>query len=79
MANVFQPEKKRRRRDGYDDGDYTLFTKTSASEFVHSFEPVNVLGLANKITFETEEEKRYEIRHPHFKMTELAVVQVAGT
>ncbi|KAI9572872.1 FtsJ-domain-containing protein [Boletus coccyginus] len=59
LANVFQPEKKRRRRDGYDDGDYTLFTKTSASEFVHSPEPINVLGLANKITFETEEEKRW--------------------
>ncbi|KAH0838389.1 FtsJ-domain-containing protein [Lanmaoa asiatica] len=59
LANVFQPEKKRRKRDGYDDGDYTLFTKTSASDFVRSFEPVNVLGLANKITFETEEEKRW--------------------
>ncbi|KAG6381297.1 FtsJ-domain-containing protein [Boletus reticuloceps] len=59
LANVFQPEKKRRRRDGYDDGDYTLFTKTSASEFVHNSEPVSVLGLANKITFETEEEKRW--------------------
>ncbi|KAN0100709.1 Spb1 C-terminal domain containing protein [Tylopilus felleus] len=57
LANVFQPEKKRRKRDGYDDGDYTLFTKTSASELVRSLEPVNVLGLANKITFETKEEK----------------------
>ncbi|KAG8219893.1 FtsJ-domain-containing protein [Butyriboletus roseoflavus] len=59
QANVFQPEKKRRRRDGYDDGDYILFTKTSASDFVRGFEPVNVLGLANKITFETEEEKQW--------------------
>ncbi|KAG9314450.1 FtsJ-domain-containing protein [Chiua virens] len=59
LANVFQPEKKRRRRDGYDDGDYILFSKTPASDFVRSTEPVNVLGLANKITFETEEEKQW--------------------
>lgn len=62
LANVFQPEKKRRRRDGYDDGNYTLFTKTPASEFIRSSEPVNVLGLANKITFETKEEQQYDIR-----------------
>ncbi|KAF8560450.1 FtsJ-domain-containing protein [Imleria badia] len=71
LANVFQPEKKRRRRDGYDDGDYTLFTKTSASEFVRSLEPVNVLGLANKIAFETEEEKQWlelDITTPDIKV-----------
>jgi len=79
LANVFQPEKKRRRRDGYGDGDYTLFAKTSASEFVHSPEPINVLGLTNKVTFETEEEKRCEIRGPHSKITEVAVVQVVET
>lgn len=79
MANVFQPEKKRRRRDGYDDGDYTLFTKTPASDFVCSLEPVNVLGLANKITFETEEEKQYEIHLSHSKITHLTFVQMAGT
>ena len=79
LANVFQPEKKRRKRDGYDDGDYTLFTKTSASELVRSLEPVNVLGLANKITFETKEEKPYEIHLSHSRMIELVVVQVART
>ncbi|KIK99034.1 hypothetical protein PAXRUDRAFT_823201 [Paxillus rubicundulus Ve08.2h10] len=57
QANVFQPEKKRRKRDGYDDGDYTLFNKVSAGDFIRNSEPVNVLGLANKIAFETEEEK----------------------
>ncbi|KAF9229398.1 FtsJ-domain-containing protein [Gyrodon lividus] len=59
QANVFQPEKKRRKRDGYDDGDYTLFNKVSAGNFIRSSEPVNVLGLANRITFETDEEKRW--------------------
>lgn len=79
MANVFQPEKKRRRRDGYDDGDYTLFTKTPAGDFVRSSEPVKVLGLANKITFETEEEKQYESNLSHSKMIHSTFVQMAGT
>ncbi|KIJ68338.1 hypothetical protein HYDPIDRAFT_24627, partial [Hydnomerulius pinastri MD-312] len=59
QANVFQPEKKRRKRDGYDDGDYTLFNKVSAGDFIRSSEPINVLGLANKIAFDTEEEKQW--------------------
>ena len=74
MANVFQPEKKRRRRDGYNDGDYTLFTKSSASDFVRALEPINTLGLANKITFETDEEKQYEIHPSYSEMTYVAVI-----
>ena len=57
QASVFQPDKKRRHRDGYADGDYTLFKKISAEEFVRSQDPVSVLGSINKIVFETEKEK----------------------
>ena len=57
QANVFQPEKKRRKRDGYDDGDYTLFKKICSADFVRNMDPISLLGTANKITFETEEEK----------------------
>ena len=57
QENVFQPEKKRRKRDGYDDGDYTLFKKMSAGAFVKDDDPISLLGTANKIAFETEEEK----------------------
>ncbi|OJA10784.1 hypothetical protein AZE42_00274 [Rhizopogon vesiculosus] len=59
QANVFHPEKKRRKRDGYDDGDYTLFKKTSASDFIRSVDPIAVLGLVNKISFESQEEKEW--------------------
>jgi AdoMet-dependent rRNA methyltransferase SPB1 len=61
QANVFQPEKKRRKRDGYDDGDYTLFKKLSAAEFVRNPDPISLLGAANKIIFVTEEEQEYVI------------------
>ncbi|KAF7967184.1 hypothetical protein HWV62_35612 [Athelia sp. TMB] len=59
QENVFQPEKKRRKRDGYDDGDYTLFKKLSAGDFVKEDDPISLLGTANKIAFETEEEKEW--------------------
>ncbi|KAF5355800.1 hypothetical protein D9756_003854 [Leucocoprinus leucothites] len=59
QANVFHPEKKRRHRDGYADGDYTLFKTTSATNFIHGVDPVAVLGMFNKILFGTEEEKEW--------------------
>ncbi|KAJ7070930.1 FtsJ-domain-containing protein [Mycena amicta] len=59
QANVFQPEKKRRKRDGYDEGDYTLFKAISVAEFIQSSDPISVLGTVNKMTFSTEEEKEW--------------------
>jgi len=56
-SNVFHPEKKRRHRDGYADGDYTLFKSIPASKFVLGEDPITVLGSGNQITFLTEEEK----------------------
>ena len=57
QANVFQPEKKRRQRDGYADGDYTLFKTIPAQDFLRAADPIALLGTANKIVFETEEER----------------------
>ncbi|KAF8740621.1 hypothetical protein AX14_007998 [Amanita brunnescens Koide BX004] len=59
QANVFHPEKKRRQRTGYDDGDYTLFKTVSAADFIKEPDPVTTLGSFNKITFTTEEEKEW--------------------
>ncbi|KAJ3542705.1 hypothetical protein NM688_g5946 [Phlebia brevispora] len=59
QVNVFQPEKKRRKRDGYDEGDYTLFKKASAAEFIRCQDAVTFLGSVNKITFQTDEEKEW--------------------
>lgn len=58
-ANVFRPEKKRRNRDGYADGDYTLFKAGKAADFIRNPDPISMLGSVNKIMFETEEEKEY--------------------
>ncbi|KDQ63654.1 hypothetical protein JAAARDRAFT_169726 [Jaapia argillacea MUCL 33604] len=59
QANVFQPEKKRRNRDGYEEGNYTLFNKISASEFINCPDPISLLGSVSKIAFETEGEKEW--------------------
>ncbi|KIM48099.1 hypothetical protein M413DRAFT_439809 [Hebeloma cylindrosporum] len=56
-SNVFHPEKKRRHRDGYADGDYTLFKSLPASSFIRADDSISALGSVNKITFLTEEEK----------------------
>lgn len=58
-ANVFRPEKKRRNRDGYADGDYTLFKAANVVDFIRNPDPIAMLGSVNKIAFETEEEKGY--------------------
>lgn len=59
QLNVFQPEKKRRNRAGYDENDRILFKKANAAEFIRCQDPVAFLGSVNKIAFETEEEKEW--------------------
>ncbi|KAL5518879.1 SPB1 [Sanghuangporus vaninii] len=58
-ANVFMPEKKRRQREGYAEGDYTLHRTSSASEFIKCPDPVAFLGSINRIAFQSEEEKEW--------------------
>ncbi|KAL1697293.1 Spb1 C-terminal domain-containing protein [Schizophyllum commune] len=70
QANVFQPEKKRRKRDGYADGDYTLFRTATASDLIRGPDPIAILGSVNQITFTTDEEKEWlklEITKPEIK------------
>ena len=55
-ANVYMPEKNRRKREGYEEGNYTLYKEIGAMEFIESNEPVNILGTYNKITFKTDDE-----------------------
>ncbi|KAL9935087.1 hypothetical protein V8E36_006163 [Tilletia maclaganii] len=71
-ANVFQPEKKRRKRDGYLDGDYTLFKAASLHDFLRTHDPVSVLGVFNVISLklpkdasdQDKEEMERALKHP---------------
>lgn len=56
-ANVFAPEKKRRQREGYEEGNYTQHKEIPVSEFIKSADPVAVLGSVNRMTFRDPVEK----------------------
>ncbi|KAI5957881.1 SPB1 [Candida margitis] len=45
---VFNPEKKRRQRQGYEEGDYTLFHTMPIMQFIKEDDPINQLGQLNK-------------------------------
>lgn len=51
-AKVFNPEKKKRRREGYEEGDHTQFKEVSAAMFIQTNDPIAVLGDSNKINLE---------------------------
>ncbi|MCJ1249684.1 AdoMet-dependent rRNA methyltransferase spb1 [Trapelia coarctata] len=53
-AKVFNPEKKKRKRDGYVDGEYIQFKEVPASEFIQTTDPIAMLGSLNKLSFEHE-------------------------
>jgi len=55
ILDILHPEKKKRHREGYEDGNYTLFKSVSAMEFIDSEDPIKLLGDVNKMTFDDEE------------------------
>lgn len=48
-AKVFNPEKKRRQRQGYEEGDYLLYHTMPLIDFVKNEDPINILGTLNKL------------------------------
>ncbi|KAJ9148402.1 AdoMet-dependent rRNA methyltransferase SPB1 [Pleurostoma richardsiae] len=51
-AKVYNPEIKKRKREGYEEGDYTQFKEVPASEFIQTTDPIAILGSINRLTFE---------------------------
>ncbi|KOS18108.1 AdoMet-dependent rRNA methyltransferase spb1 [Escovopsis weberi] len=50
-AKVYNPETKKRKRDGYEEGDYTQFKELPASEFIQTNDPIAILGGYNALSF----------------------------
>ena len=50
-AKVYNPEVKKRKRDGYEEGDYTQHKEISASEFIQTTDPIAILGQYNQLSF----------------------------
>ena len=51
-AKVFNPEKKKRKREGYEEGNYTQFKEIPVTEFVNTSDPIAILGSYNKLSFQ---------------------------
>ena len=51
-AKVFKPETKKRKREGYEEGDWTQFKEAPASEFIQSTDPIRMLATLNKLSFD---------------------------
>ncbi|KAL3423352.1 Spb1 domain-containing protein [Phlyctema vagabunda] len=50
-AKVFNPEIKKRKRDGYEEGNYTQFKEVPASEFIQTTDPIAILGSLSRLSF----------------------------
>ncbi|CAO3596666.1 unnamed protein product [Absidia cylindrospora] len=55
MIDIFRPEKRKRHREGYEDGNYTQHKTADIMEFITAEDPVVVLGSYNQLTFKTDE------------------------
>jgi AdoMet-dependent rRNA methyltransferase SPB1 len=51
-AKVFNPEVKKRKREGYDEGDWTQYHEVPVSDFIQTTDPIAILGGMNKLTFD---------------------------
>ncbi|KAF2014858.1 hypothetical protein BU24DRAFT_423765 [Aaosphaeria arxii CBS 175.79] len=51
-AKVFNPEVKKRKREGYEEGDWTQFKEAPVSEFIQTADPIDMLGTMNKLSFD---------------------------
>jgi AdoMet-dependent rRNA methyltransferase SPB1 len=54
-AKVFNPEKKRRKREGYEEGDLLQHKTVPVMEFIRSEAPIDVLGETNKLEIDPED------------------------
>ncbi|KCV70133.1 methyltransferase [Fonticula alba] len=58
VRDLMKPSRKRH-RDGYEDGNVTLFKTTTAADFIEAENPANVLGTYNALTFEDDKSKSF--------------------
>lgn len=56
-AKIFNPEKKTRQRQGYNEGDYLLYHEMPLIEFIKNEDPINTLGDLNKLTIDKTDEE----------------------
>ena len=53
-AKVFNPERRKRKREGYEEGDYIQFKQAPASAFIETTDPIAMLGSLSKLSFDQQ-------------------------
>jgi AdoMet-dependent rRNA methyltransferase SPB1 len=61
-AKVFHPEKRKRQREGYDDGDYTFYKEQTAISFIESEDPIQLLSVTSRITSMDAESRKLRFK-----------------
>src|SRR5271167_1570804 len=61
-AKVFHPEKRKRQREGYEDGDYTFYKEATATEFIESQDPIQLLSTTSRITWSGESSRKLRFK-----------------
>lgn len=51
-AKVFNPEKQKRKRDGFEEGNYIQFKEASAYDFIRTTDPIAMLGDLSRLTLD---------------------------
>lgn len=64
LNDLFHPEKRRRHRTGYADGDYTLHISNSITDFVQGPDFLGVLTRSNNLRFDADEFGKSLAEHP---------------
>ncbi|KAJ1565195.1 AdoMet-dependent rRNA methyltransferase spb1, partial [Nowakowskiella sp. JEL0078] len=64
LNDLFHPEKRKRHRDGYADGDYTLHNTSSVGDFITSDKFVNILAENNSLEFRNDEISKDVLANP---------------
>lgn len=64
MNDLFHPEKRRRHREGYQEGDYTLFTTNDVSDFITSIDFLSILSKSSELVFAKDEFSQRIKSHP---------------
>lgn len=79
-AKIFHPERRKRQREGYEEGNYTQHNIRSVADFVLASDPIQILGLTHEFVFEDEQAQKFknmEITTPEIKAC-CADLQVLG-
>lgn len=54
-AKVFNPERQKRKRDGFEEGNYIQFKEASAYDFIQTTDPIAMLGDLSRLTLDLKE------------------------